>query len=189
MDQCQGPRTQIRLFFGLHLCLAGKYCKNPRVPGAQLNVNPARAITWFVGVTIYCTFFNNNSPPPRQFLCNKVLSKKISYRKGNAHWTNCWIERAWAPCPYMYQKWKPVGSTGTGRVDRPVGSRFFHWPVKPVETSVKFSFLATKKHLSTNRNIHIYFIIHKLKKKNFNKPPFWNHFLNDFKLWLICCHL
>ena len=57
MAQCQGPRTQIRLFFGLHLCLVGKYWyKNSKVSAAQLNINPARAITWFVGVTIYCTF-------------------------------------------------------------------------------------------------------------------------------------
>ena len=85
MAQCQGPRAQIRLFFGLHLYLAGKYCKNPQVPGAQLNVNPARAIAWFVGVTFYCTFFNDNSLPPGQFSCNKALLKKISYSKGNAH--------------------------------------------------------------------------------------------------------
>ena len=45
---------------------------------AQLNINPARAITRFVGVTIYCTFFNNNSPPPRQFLCNKILLKELA---------------------------------------------------------------------------------------------------------------
>ena len=55
------------------------------------------------------------------------------------------------------QRWKPVGSTGTGRVDRPVGLRFFDQPVKPVETPVKFSFLATKRHISTNRNIHIFY--------------------------------
>ena len=67
MAQCQGPRAQmVRLFFDLHLYLVGKYCKNPEVPGAQLNINPAWAITWFVSATIYCTFFNNNSPPPRQ---------------------------------------------------------------------------------------------------------------------------
>ena len=65
MAQCQGPRAQMRLFFGLHLYLAGKYCENLKVPGAQLNVNRARAITWFVGVTISSTFFNNNLPPPR----------------------------------------------------------------------------------------------------------------------------
>ena len=43
------------------------------------------AITWFVGLTMYFTFFNNNLPPPRLFLCNKVILKKISYSKGNAH--------------------------------------------------------------------------------------------------------
>ena len=73
MAQCQGPHAQIRLFFGLHLYLAEKCCKSLKVPEAQLNVNPAREITWFVGVTIYGTFFNNNSPPPLQFLCNKIL--------------------------------------------------------------------------------------------------------------------
>ena len=33
-----------------------------------------------LGVTIYCrpTFFNNNSPPPGQFLCNKILLKKLA---------------------------------------------------------------------------------------------------------------
>ena len=81
----QGPRAQMRFFFGLHLYLAEKYCKNPKVPEAQFNVNPARAITWFAGVTIYRTFFNYNSPSPRQFSCNKILLKKISYSKGNAH--------------------------------------------------------------------------------------------------------
>ena len=51
-------------------------------------------------VAIYSTFFNNNSPPPRQFSCNKILLKTIiSYSKRNTHWTNFWIERAWA---YMY---------------------------------------------------------------------------------------
>ena len=85
MAQCQGPHSQIRLVFGLHLHLAGKYCENPKVPTAQLNVNLALAITWFVGVPTYCTFFNNNSPPPRQFLCNKILLKKICYSKRNAH--------------------------------------------------------------------------------------------------------
>ena len=54
----------------------------------------------------------------------------------------------------------------TGRVDRPVGSRFFDRPVKPVEKPVEFSFLATKRHLSTNRNIPIYFIMNKTSYKN-----------------------
>ena len=71
------PRSN-KTFFCLHLCLAEKYCENPKVPGAQLNVNPARAATWFAGVTIYCTFFNNNSLTSRQFLCNKILLKKLA---------------------------------------------------------------------------------------------------------------
>ena len=75
------PRSH-KTFFDLHFYLGRKYCKNPKVPGAQHNINPSRAITWLVGVTIYCTFFNNNSPPSRQFLCNKILLKKISNSKG-----------------------------------------------------------------------------------------------------------
>ena len=62
-------------------------------------------------------------------------------------------------------RWKPVSSNGIGLVDRlvglPVASRFFYRQVKPVEKSVKFFFLATKKHLSTNRNMHIYMTINK----------------------------
>ena len=70
-----------KTFFDLQY-LANKYCKNPKMPGVQLNVNPAWAITWLVGVTIYGTFCNNNSPPPGQFLCSKIFLKKISYSKG-----------------------------------------------------------------------------------------------------------
>ena len=64
----------------------------------------------------------------------------------------------------------------TGRVDRPVGlpvgSRFFDRPVKSVKRPVKFFILATKRHLSTNRNVLIYFIINKTfyKKNSINKP-------------------
>ena len=52
------------------------------MPGAQLNINPARAITWLIGVNIYHTFFNYNSLPLSQFLWNKTLLKKTSYSKG-----------------------------------------------------------------------------------------------------------
>ena len=53
------------------------------MPGAQRKVNPAQAITWLViGLTIYGTLFSNNSPPSRQYLCNKILLKKISNSKG-----------------------------------------------------------------------------------------------------------
>ena len=49
---------------------------------------------------------------------------------------------------------------------KPVGSGFFDRPVKQVESPVKFS-LVTKRHLSTNRNIRIYFVVkeNSYKKK------------------------
>ena len=68
--------------------------------GAQLSVNPVRAITWFVGVTIYGTFFKNNLHLA-SFYAIKYFWKKISYSKGDSHWTNFWIERNWAPWPYI----------------------------------------------------------------------------------------
>ena len=80
----EAPRSY-KTLFGFDLHSAGKYCKYPKVPMAQLNVNPAREKTRFVGVTIYCTFFNENSPSPRQVLSNKILLETISYSKGNAH--------------------------------------------------------------------------------------------------------
>ena len=59
-----------------------------------------------------------------------------------------------------------------GLVGWPVWSRFFDRLVKPAETPVKFSFLATKRHLSTNRNIHINFITNKtLYKKTVSTNP------------------
>ena len=104
----EAPRSNGKTFSGLHLYLAGKYCGNPKVPGAQLNVNPARAITWFVDGTIYCTFFNNNSPPPCQFLCNKILLKKISYSKGKLN----------------EQIFESIGSRPPGRICTPITGCF-----------------------------------------------------------------
>ena len=48
------------------------------MPGAPRNVNTAKAITWLVGTTIYCTIFNSNSPPLRQFLLYKIVLKKLA---------------------------------------------------------------------------------------------------------------
>ena len=76
------------------------------------------------------------------------------------------------------QRWKPVGL--------PVGSRFFDWPVKPVEKPVKFFFLAAKTHLSIIQNILIYFIINETfyTKTVSTNHIFRKHLLNGFKLWL-----
>ena len=116
MTRCQMPCAHIRLFLVFTCYLAGKYCKNPKVPGAQHNVNPARAITWLAGVTIYCTFLNNGLTPPSQFLCDKILLKKISYCKVNAHWTNFELRRPRPRLPYMYSyKWLFLWQTTQAR--------------------------------------------------------------------------
>ena len=71
------PRLCGKTFFGLHLYSAGRCCKNPQSARAPRNLNPARAaITKLVGVAIYCTIFNKSSPPPRQFLGDKILFEK-----------------------------------------------------------------------------------------------------------------
>ena len=121
--------------------------------------------------------------------------RKGSRRQKNIHITNRFTkllvpsrDRNWwgRPAPVGL----PVGSRFFDRpVGLPVGSRFFDRPVKPVKTPVEFSFLATKRHLSTNRNILIYFIINKTfyKKSVLTNHTFRKHLLNGFKLWLICC--
>ena len=74
MAQCQGPRTQmVRLFFVFVYTWQEDVPKFRKVPGAPRNVNSARAITWLVGVVIYSTIFNNNSPPLYQFLRTKYF--------------------------------------------------------------------------------------------------------------------
>ena len=49
------------------------------VPGAPRNVNPARAITWLLSVTIYCMVFSNYSPPSTSlvFTLKNAFEKKI----------------------------------------------------------------------------------------------------------------
>ena len=108
MAQCQGHRSY-KILFDLHLYLAEKFCENPKEPGAQLKVNPARAITWLVGVTNYCTFFNYNSPPPRQFLCSKILLKsKLAAVRGKL----------------IEQNFELRGSAPPGRICTPISGCF-----------------------------------------------------------------
>ena len=57
MAQCQGPRTYIRLFFWSSPVFGRKILRKSQT-GAQLNVNPARAITCFAGVTISVVHFS-----------------------------------------------------------------------------------------------------------------------------------
>ena len=60
MAQCQGPGAQmVRHFLVFTNIREEGVEKIPTVPGAPApcNVNPTQAITWFVGVTIYCSIF------------------------------------------------------------------------------------------------------------------------------------
>ena len=58
MAQCQGPRAQmVRLFLVITFIRQENVAKIPKAPWAPRIVNPVRAITWLVGVTIYFTIF------------------------------------------------------------------------------------------------------------------------------------
>ena len=103
--QLRALRSNLKTFYGLHLYLAERCCKNLQSAKGPTPCKSGPAITWLVGVTIYCTIFQwqfINSPPPRQFLRSKYLKKKLAME--NADWTNCWtsIEGAWAPWPNMH---------------------------------------------------------------------------------------
>ena len=66
-------------FFGLHLYLAGRCCENHQSARGPAQRKSLPGNNMVVDVTSYCTFFNNNSPLPRQFLRDKILLKqKIS---------------------------------------------------------------------------------------------------------------
>ena len=76
MAQCQRLRAQLERLFLLFTCIWQEdVSKIPKMPGAPRNVYPAREITCLLVVTIYGTFFDYNSHPPYQFLCDKILLK------------------------------------------------------------------------------------------------------------------
>ena len=55
-----GFRAQmLRLFLVFTYIWQEDVAKIRKVQGTLRKVNPARATTWFVGVTIYCTIFQN----------------------------------------------------------------------------------------------------------------------------------
>ena len=51
------PRSDGETFLGLHLFLAGRCCENPQSAMCPAQIKSGSAITWLVGVTIYCTIF------------------------------------------------------------------------------------------------------------------------------------
>ena len=59
MAQCQGLRAQmVKIFFGLHIYLAGRCSENYEIARGYAQCKSARAIIWLVGETIYCTIFH-----------------------------------------------------------------------------------------------------------------------------------
>ena len=98
--QLGAPSWNRKTFFGLHLYLAKRCCKNLQSARGLARCKPSPTITWLVGVTIYCTIFQKQisiSPPTSPVFTHKILKKTLAME--NADWTNHWtsIERAWAP--------------------------------------------------------------------------------------------
>ena len=86
MALCQAPPSDSRTFFGLHLYVApGRCFKNPIIARDSAQLKSGPGITCLVSVITTIPFFNNDSPPPRQFLRTKYF-KKIA--RENAHRTN-----------------------------------------------------------------------------------------------------
>ena len=74
--QPRAQRSDGETFFGLHLYLAERCCKNLQNAKGPAHVNSAPTITWQVGLTSIVSFLNNNPPPPLRFLRDKILLKK-----------------------------------------------------------------------------------------------------------------
>ena len=97
--QLVAPRSNRNIFFGLHLYLAERCCKNLQSARGLAQCKSGPAITWLVDVTIYCTIFQKQfsiSPPTSPVLRAKYFKKKLAME--NADWTNYWtsIEGPWA---------------------------------------------------------------------------------------------
>ena len=98
-------RSNLRTFYGLHLHLTERCCKNFQSATGPAWCKIGPAITWLVGVNIYIVlFFNNNSLIHlhlASFYAQNTSKKKKKLAMENADWTNRWtsIEGAWAPWP------------------------------------------------------------------------------------------
>ena len=66
-------------FFGFHLHLAERCCKNLQSARGLARCKSGPAITWLVDVTIYCTIFQKqfiNLPPTSPVFTHKIIKKK-----------------------------------------------------------------------------------------------------------------
>ena len=103
-------------------------------------------------------------------ICNRMFFQRFcAFIIVGPEWkvaTQIWLATLYLPWPFkkcvslVITTLQHRDGNRSGRpapVGLPVGSRFFDRPVKPVEKPVKFLFLATKRHLSTNLNIHLFY--------------------------------
>ena len=68
----------VRLFLVFTYIWQEDVAKISEVPGAPRNVNPARAMTWLVGVTNYCTMFQ------QQFTYTlPVFTRQYTFKKNS----------------------------------------------------------------------------------------------------------
>ena len=74
-----GPRAQmVRLFFLSSPIFGRKILLNPQSARGPARCKSGPEITWLVGITIYCTIFQqqfSNSSPPPQLSRSKNLKK------------------------------------------------------------------------------------------------------------------
>ena len=79
MALCQGLRAQIKLFWSL-LVFGRKILRKTQSAMGSTQSKSGQ------GNNMVCRrnhpFFNNNLPPPRQFLCNKIVLKKLASVRG-----------------------------------------------------------------------------------------------------------
>ena len=72
----RGPALRWRDFFGLRLYSAERCCENLQSANGSAQCKCGPGITLLESVTSIALFLNNNPPPPRQFLGDKVFLKK-----------------------------------------------------------------------------------------------------------------
>ena len=82
MARCQGYRALKGRIFWSSPVFGRKILQKSQSAWRPTQCKSGPGNNMILGVTIYCTFFNNNSLPPLQFLCYKILLKKISYNRG-----------------------------------------------------------------------------------------------------------
>ena len=81
-----GPRAQrVSIFWVFTYIWQEDVAKIPKVTEASQSVNPARTITWLVGVTTYCTsiFQQQSTSTSPVFTRQNTVGKKLA--RGNAH--------------------------------------------------------------------------------------------------------